>query len=145
MKAKLFVFLAVAFTSFTTATAVVSTPAVAASCTDSLLGIPAWYSGLQKPAPGCDIVAVGKTNGSGVVTLNVFITKVALNIVRAALVLVGYIAVFFIIKGGFLYIIARGEPGNITSAKQTITNAIIGLIIALLAAAIVGAISGAIK
>lgn len=110
MKAKLFVFLAVAFTSFTTATAVVSTPAVAASCTDSLLGIPAWYSGLQKPAPGCDIVAVGKTNGSGVVTLNVFITKVALNIVRAALVLVGYIAVFFIIKGGFLYIIAGVNP-----------------------------------
>lgn len=52
---------------------------------------------------------------------------------------------FFIIKGGFLYIMARGEPGNITSAKQTITNAIIGLIIALLSAAIVGAVAGVIK
>lgn len=139
MKARLFLFLAVVSTSFMTAVATSSTPAYA--CTDSVLGIPAWYAGLQKPDPDCTIVEVGK----GKTEVNVFATKVALNIVRAALVIVGYIAVFFIIKGGFLYIMARGEPGNITAAKQTITNAIIGLIIALLAAAIVGAVSGIIK
>lgn len=139
MKAKLFLIFALVFTSFVTATAVVSTPVLAAPCSDSVLGIPAWFAGLQQS--NCEIVEVGK-NGTAV---NVFVTKVALNIVRAALVLVGYIAVFFIIKGGFLYIMARGEPGNITSAKQTITNAIIGLIIALLSAAIVGAVAGVIK
>jgi hypothetical protein len=140
MKARLFLLLAIFSTSFVTTVTVASTPAYAA-CSDSVLGIPAWYAGLQKPEPGCEIIDVGK----GGVAINVFATKIALNIVRAALVIVGYISVFFIIKGGFLYIMARGEPGNITAAKQTITNAIIGLIIALLSAAIVGAVSGVIK
>lgn len=140
MKAKLFLFLAIFSTSFITAGAVSSTSASAA-CTqpDHLLGIPAWYAGLQQD--NCDIVKVGQ----GGMEVRTFVLKIALNIVRAALIIIGYIAVFFIIKGGFLYIIARGEPGNITAAKQTITNAIIGLIIALLSAAIVGAISGVIN
>lgn len=125
-------------TSFITAASVTSTPALAA-CTDSFLGIPAWYSGLTTAE--CEIQPIGK----GKDEVRVFAVKVALNIVRAALVVVGYVSLFFIIKGGFLYITARGESGNITAAKQTITNAIIGLIIALLSAAIVGAISGVIK
>ena len=137
MKAKLFLFLALVSTSFVTAFAVADTTVMAA-CTDTVLGIPAWYQGVHN---NCEIVKVG----AGGMEVRVFAIKVALNIVRAALVIVGYIAVFFIIKGGFLYIMARGEPGNITAAKQTITNAIIGLIIALLSAAIVGAVSGVIK
>lgn len=139
MKAKIFLLIAAFSTSLITAAGVVSTPVQAAGCTTSLLGIPAWYEGLVDGK--CEINKVGK----GGTDIRVFVTKVALNVVRAALVVVGYIAVFFIIKGGFLYIMARGEPNNIMAAKQTITNAIIGLIIALLAAAIVGAISGVIK
>lgn len=144
MKAKLFVLAAVLVTSFVTASSTASSPALAACKNpDTLLGVPAWYAGLREDNDNCDIVKVGKQPGG--MEVNVFIIKIALNIIRAALVIVGYIAVFFIIKGGFLYIIARGEPANITGAKQTITRAIIGLIIALLAAAIVAAISGAIK
>lgn len=110
---------------------------------DSILGIPAWYSGLRvDPSAGnCELKPVGDSGMS----LSAFIVKIALNVIRAGLVLAGYIAVFFIIKGGFGYIMAQGEPSNLTAAKQTITNAIIGLIIALLSAAIVGAIAGVIK
>lgn len=110
---------------------------------DSILGIPAWYSDLRvDPSAGnCELKPIGD-NG---MSLTAFIVKIALNVIRAGLVLAGYIAVFFIIKGGFGYIMAQGEPSNLTAAKQTITNAIIGLIIALLSAAIVGAIAGVIK
>lgn len=140
-KATTFATLSTLLVSAFTALGLVATPVYAAPCpSSSLLGIPAWYSGLQDKST-CEIVKIGK----GGMDVRVFVVKIALNIIRAALVLVGYIAVFFIIKGGFLYITARGEPAHIASAKQTITNAIIGLIIALLSAAIVGAISGAIR
>lgn len=110
---------------------------------DNLLGIPAWYTDLREnpDAGNCELKKVG----DGGMSLNSFIIKIALNVIRAGLVIAGYVAVFFIIKGGFLYITAQGEPSNLTTAKQTITNAIIGLIIALLSSAIVGAIAGAIN
>lgn len=144
MKAKLFVTVSMLLVSAFTALSVVGAPAYAADCPpNDLLGIPAWYSGLRVDPSGgnCDI----KPIGDGGISLNVFIVKVALNVVRAGLVIAGYVAVFFIIKGGFSYMTAQGEPGNLTTAKQTITNAIIGLIIALLSSAIVGAIAGAIN
>jgi hypothetical protein len=144
MKAKLFMAAATFLVSVFTAAGVSPAPVYAATCPpDNLLGIPAWYTGLRIDPDGgnCDIVKIGDDD----MPLRTFIIKIALNVIRAGLVLAGYVAVFFIIKGGFLYMTAQGEPGNLTSAKQTITNAIIGLIIALLSSAIVGAIAGAIK
>lgn len=139
MRGKVFMATALMIVSF--ATALFMTPPKAyAACNDSLLGIPAWYAGLQES--NCDIKKVGNNGG---MVLNAFATKVGLNIVRAALIIVGYVAAFFIVKGGFLYVMSRGEPANLTAAKQTITNAIIGLIISLLSAAIVGAIGSAIN
>ena len=119
-----------------------ATPAAAASCpSDNLFGIPAWYSGLQDTTTCNVIFPSSKSNSSA---LQNFVIKVALNAISAILVIAGYVALFFVIKGGFLYVIARGDTGNIATAKQTITNAIIGLIISLLSAAIVMAVSGAI-
>jgi hypothetical protein len=48
-------------------------------------------------------------------------------------VIVGIVAVIMIIWGGFKYITSGGDSGNITSAKNTIIYAIIGLIIVALA------------
>lgn len=144
MKAKLFITAATFLVSVWTAAVVAVVPAHAGDCPpDNLLGIPAWYTGLRENPEGgnCDI----KKIGDGGLSLNSFIVKVALNVIRAGLVIAGYVAAFFIIKGGFAYITAQGEPSNLTTAKQTITNAIIGLIIALLSSAIVGAIAGAIN
>lgn len=139
MKVKLFSFLML-FAVTVPAATVVATPTAAYACPgDTLFLIPAWYNGLQE---GCGGI---KQIGTSTDDLRNFAIKVALNIVRAVFVIAGYAAVFFIMKGGFLYILARGDPGHVTSAKQTITNAIIGLIICILAASIVGAIGAAIK
>ncbi len=122
------------------ASAVSFAPAAhAAACpSDTLLGIPAWYKGLQDA--NCNVSPPAKTtDGTG---LRNFIIKIALNVIQAALVIVGYIAAFFVIKGGFLYIMSQGEPSGIESAKKSIANALIGLIIALLSAAIVNAVAG---
>lgn len=118
------------------ATAVSYAPTASACADPSLLGIPAWYKGLQDG--DCNVKKPEQTPDG----LRNFIIKIALNVIQAALVIVGYVAAFFVIKGGFLYIMSQGEPSGIESAKKSITNALIGLIIALLSAAIVNAVAG---
>jgi amino acid transporter len=49
------------------------------------------------------------------------------------LLLVGVVAVLFLIIGGFQYIASGGNPEQVNKAKNTIFYAIIGIIVALLA------------
>ncbi len=63
--------------------------------------------------------------------------SVATQIVNIFSVLVGVVAVIMVIYGGFKYITSGGESGNITSAKNTLIYAIVGLLIVALAQFIV--------
>lgn len=65
----------------------------------------------------------------GTTRVNDIITD-AINIFS---IIVGIIAVIMIIVGGFKYITSGGDSGNITSAKNTIIYAVIGLVIVALA------------
>jgi Type IV secretion system pilin len=65
--------------------------------------------------------------------VNTLITQIV-NIIS---VIVGIVAVIMIIYGGFKYITSGGDSGNVTTAKNTILYAIIGLIIVALAQFIV--------
>ncbi|HEX7963765.1 MAG TPA: pilin [Candidatus Saccharimonadales bacterium] len=58
-------------------------------------------------------------------------------IVNIFSVIVGIVAVIMIVVGGFKYITSGGDSGNITSAKNTIVYAVIGLVIVALAQFIV--------
>lgn len=108
-----------------------------AACDDGpILGITRWYRGLLDG--NCNIQAPG--NGSN--DLAIFITKIILNIIQAALAIAAYVAVFFIIKGGFGYMTSAGSPDGMSGAKTTIRNAVIGLVIVLLSAVIVNTIAG---
>jgi hypothetical protein len=53
------------------------------------------------------------------------------------LLLVGVVAVLFLIIGGFRYITASGVPEQVQAAKGTIMYAVIGVVITLLAYAVV--------
>lgn len=57
-------------------------------------------------------------------------------------VIVGIIAVVMIIIGGFKYITSGGDSGKVTSAKNTIIYAIVGLVIVALAQFIVKFVLG---
>jgi bacteriorhodopsin len=63
------------------------------------------------------------------------------NIASLIIELAGGLAVLFILWGGFRYVISRGDPGNIKSAKDTILYAVIGLIVAIAAYGIVAYIA----
>ena len=58
------------------------------------------------------------------------------NVLNAVYVLVGIIAVVFVIIGGYKYTVSQGEPGKVQQAKNTIMYALIGLAVTLLAFAI---------
>jgi uncharacterized membrane protein len=54
------------------------------------------------------------------------------NLINAALIFSGIVAVIFIIIGGFKYIRSGGDPKQVDGARKTLTFAIIGLILVLL-------------
>ncbi len=53
-------------------------------------------------------------------------------------------AVFFLIRGGYLYITSTGKPEVLEDAKKTIRNALIGLVLVLAANGIVSLLQGAL-
>ena len=59
------------------------------------------------------------------------------DVTNVLLYILGAVAVIMIIVGGIKYTISNGDSSQITSAKNTILYAVIGLIVALLAYAIV--------
>lgn len=61
------------------------------------------------------------------------INKIITQAINIFSVVVGIIAVIMIIVGGFKYITSGGDSGNISSAKNTIIYAVIGLVIVALA------------
>jgi len=106
------------------------------SCNSGFLGFPAWYRGVTDG--DCNIKSPTSDE------LPSFIWKIVLNIIDMALMAVGYIAVFFILWGGFSLIINSGSSDALAKARQTVFNAIIGLVISIAAVAIVRYISGII-
>ena len=74
-------------------------------------------------------VAANRGQGGTEQTVNDLIEKI-INIFS---VIVGIIAVIMIIYGGLKFITSGGDSGRLTSAKQTILYALIGLIIVAIA------------
>lgn len=99
-----------------------------------LLGFRPWYADL------CN----GNTRGSSEIELPQgedetisFIWAVALNILFDLFLAVGYLALGFVVYGGFLYIMAQGDPGKAAKGQRTLTTAVIGTVIAMSATVVV--------
>src|SRR2546426_791035 len=54
-------------------------------------------------------------------------------------------AVFFLIRGGYGYIVSNGHPENLIQAKKTIRNALIGLVLILGAGVLISTFQNAIN
>jgi len=64
-------------------------------------------------------------------------TKLVTSVINVLSLLVGAVAVIMLIFGGFRYVTSGGKQESVTSAKNTIIYAIIGLVIVALAQIIV--------
>lgn len=65
------------------------------------------------------------------------VNSIITTVINIFSLIVGVVAVVMIIIGGLKYITSGGDSGNITSAKNTLLYAIIGLVIVALAQIIV--------
>ena len=120
-------------------------------CGVHFLGLRAWYDGLvgadcQMLSPIDIAKSNEKRNGKlteagGNAVMTRYVWTIVLNITTMALQIIGYLAVGFVIWGGYQYILSKGDPGKVASGKKTIMNAIIGLSICMSASIITGAIS----
>ena len=70
-------------------------------------------------------------------TTDTTLNNVIKTVINLFSLLVGFISVVMIIFGGFKYITSGGDGGKITSAKNTILYALIGLVIVAVAQVIV--------
>lgn len=77
------------------------------------------------------VMGAGDTGGGA--DLNAIIK----NIVNLLLFVIGAVAVIMIVVGGIRYVTSNGESSAVTSAKNTILYAVIGLVVAVMAYAIV--------
>ena len=103
---------------------VASASDVVANCNKGFLGFPAWYNGLTND--DCSIKSPESAGG-----LSKFIWRIGLNVVSIALVAASYVAAYFILYGGFLFLTSQGDPADATLARSTMLDAVIGLAISM--------------
>lgn len=128
--------------------ATVTTPQTAfaadpANCESrAFLGIPPWYRGLTKTdsTGDCAIMSPNEVAGG----LSGFIWKIVLNLIEIGLILAGWVALFFIMYGAFLYITGGGNASQTEKARKSIFNAVIGLVISMGAIAITNLVFGSL-
>lgn len=111
-------------------------PVSAAACTDqsSILTFPNWYRGIyENNGDNCVLFPDSNINATWVIVTNV---------VEILLQVVGYVAVGFIIVGGFKYITSQGDAAGVKQAKDTITRAIVGLVISIVSVLILNLVVG---
>ena len=122
----------------------------ATTCSNAkgFLTFPVWYRGLNPSAGDCSIIDPSQLNTSTNGTnngLSNFIWRVVLNILDMVLQLVGYVAVGFILYGGFTMIISSGAPEVMAKGRKTVLDAVIGLIISIASVGIINLVMGIIK
>jgi hypothetical protein len=92
----------------------------------SFFGFPTWYACLPKDS-----------TGHPKLTKLEDVWLVGFSLIEAAVKAAAYVAVGLTIWGSILFIKSQGNPGLITSARDTIRDAVIGLIICVSAVAII--------
>jgi len=102
---------------------------------------------IKQQCPGAASTAPGKDNrvtlknplGKGVTS----IPAIANNIIRAALGMIGAIALLMFVYGGFLWLTSGGSPDKVKKGKDVMVWAAIGLVIVFTSAALVSFVLGA--
>jgi hypothetical protein len=104
----------------------------------TLLILKSWFCGLVDSSG--NVKKVTSDGSDGGISLTAFIWTIVANVVDDIFRIIGLVATGYLIWGGYQYMLARGDPGKLGSAKKTIQHAITGLIIAILASSIVNVV-----
>lgn len=116
----------------------------------ALLVVPALVLGLGFAMPAhaaCDVISGGISQGAecakpdGAPDQLFGPNSIFVTITNIMLFIIGAIAVIMLIIGGIRYVVSAGDQNAVTSAKNTILYAIIGIVVAFLAYAAVNFVS----
>ncbi len=90
------------------------------------------------------LLGVGTNDVGGINDVNTSVTAgtIISNVLSWAYSAAGIVAVVFIIKGGFDYMMSRGDPSKTHQGTQTLIFAVVGLVVVILAAVITNFILG---
>ncbi len=102
----------------------------------AFFGLPVWYKYLADAGK----VAVDPITGRCEISVALTVpdlSLIALAVVEILLRIAALVTVGYIVWGGIQFIVAQGDTGRTTKARQTIINALIGLIIALISTGLV--------
>ena len=101
------------------------------SCEKPFLNFRPWFKGLAGKSSTGSCVVGSPTDLN--MTMQAYVWTIVLNILSDLFGALGYLAVGFIIFGGYMYILAKGDPGKIEKGKKILIAAVTGLMIAVLA------------
>lgn len=104
-----------------------------AGCVHNFLGIPPWYKYLEAHVSNQCAPQLNGINDIWLIGLAVIeiLTRVAV-----------LAAIIFVVYGGIKYSASRGNTDKVTSAKNTLVDALTGLVIAIVATAAVSFVAG---
>ena len=105
------------------------------------IGLNSATAGAQVDEINKGIDAIGGSSSTATLQVN----DIVLAVVNWLLFAVGVISVIMLIVGGIKYATSAGDSNKVTSAKNTIMYAIIGLAVAVLAFAIVGFVTNTLN
>lgn len=112
-------------------------PALAAQCSGgSLMGFPSWYTYLE-----CETINGKQTPMMEADRLLPNLLLIGMAIVELLLRISGILAIAYVTWGGIKYITSQGSPEGTKAARETITQALIGLVIILLATSLVATVA----
>ena len=121
-----------------TTMALYPSPAQAACASGKFLTFDPWYTGLLDEQ--CSIKSPEEAGGLGK-----FIWIIISNILDMIFQAIAYVAVGFIMYGGFMFMTSTGNPDQAAKGRKTLINAIVGLVIAVSAGIIVNLIMRTLK
>lgn len=117
----------------------------------SFLSFPHWYKylyGVTAATPGSDLRnglgSAGTICSPSIQNIN-DVWLIAAAVIEILLRVAALVAVLMVIYGAITYTTSQGVPEKTSNAKDTITNALVGLAIAIMSAAIVSFIAGSVK
>ena len=102
-------------------------------CVNTFLGIPPWYKYLEAHTSNQCAPQISGINDIWLIGMAVIeiLTRVA-----------ALVAIIFIVYAGIKYSASRGNTDKVTSAKNTLIDALTGLIISIVATAVVSYVAG---
>ena len=130
-KIKNLLFVAATMLTFAAPTLVPAAVSAACNATSPIqTGIGSGVDGATNSAKNTACSDVGDTGAGSIQSL-------AKKVVNVFSIIVGIVAVIFVIYGGFRYITSGGDSGSVGNAKNTLVYALVGLVIVALAQLIV--------